>query len=457
MSRLLSYQGVDPAWEERERSAFAKHSNRPGATVGQFLLGRFLEEDIHVSCKPMLPRDVVELNGKVLKGVCILQIVDVVNIGASFEHRTENSKGPSRTLKLCLTDGYQVISGFEYQWLPQLSVNTPRGSKVAIQNVAVRHGMLLLTPSTCQLVGSSGEPVEADKRKTKGATKDPTAGAYSAALLTTGSIGGPAIKPSGGTPQKASMDRDRPLFIATSGEQSPIIPLLPVNEDCAGPDSPKTSLQPQLTLQSTSKPPSIMTKVAIIYYSTYGHIVQMAEAVKEGVEKVEGVTATIYQVPETLPEDILTLIHAPAKKDYPIATPDTLKEYDGILFGFPTRFGSQPSQIKAFFDGCGGLWAAGALVGKPAGIFFSTGSLGSGQETTAYSALPFFAHQGMTYVPLGYRSPLLFNLEEVHGGSPWGAGTIAGGDGSRQPSQLELDVAKVQGESFAQVAKKLAA
>ncbi|TMW62503.1 hypothetical protein Poli38472_005121 [Pythium oligandrum] len=200
-----------------------------------------------------------------------------------------------------------------------------------------------------------------------------------------------------------------------------------------------------------------MTKIAIIYYSTYGHISKMAEAVKEGVELVTGVTATIYQVAETLPEEVLSKMHAAPKKDHPIATPDTLKEADGILFGFPTRFGSLPAQVKALFDACGGLWAAGSLVGKPAGVFFSTGTLGGGQETTAFTSVTFFAHHGMTFVPLGYRCPLLFNLDEIHGGSPWGAGTLAGGDGSRQPSKLELDVAKAQGESFASVAKKLSA
>uniref|UniRef100_K3WM09 Flavodoxin-like domain-containing protein n=1 Tax=Globisporangium ultimum (strain ATCC 200006 / CBS 805.95 / DAOM BR144) TaxID=431595 RepID=K3WM09_GLOUD len=200
-----------------------------------------------------------------------------------------------------------------------------------------------------------------------------------------------------------------------------------------------------------------MTKIAIVYYSTYGHIAKMAESVKEGVESVEGVTAEIYQVQETLSEDVLAKLYAAPKKDHPIATPDVLKEADGILFGFPTRFGSFPAQVKALFDSTGGLWSTGALVGKPAGIFFSTGTQGGGQETTAFTTLTFLAHQGLTYVPLGYRSPLLFNFEEIHGGSPWGAGTYAGPDGSRQPSKLELDVAKVQGESFAQVAKKLSA
>ncbi|GAB9465397.1 Nad quinone oxidoreductase [Globisporangium polare] len=200
-----------------------------------------------------------------------------------------------------------------------------------------------------------------------------------------------------------------------------------------------------------------MTKIAIVYYSTYGHIAKMAEAIKEGVEKVTGATAEIYQIAETLPEEVLSKMHAPPKKDHPIATADVLKEADGILFGFPTRFGSFPAQVKALFDSTGGLWSTGGLVGKPAGVFFSTGTQGGGQETTAFTTVTFLAHQGLTFVPLGYRSPLLFSFEEIHGGSPWGAGTYAGPDGSRQPTELELDVAKVQGESFAQVAKKLSA
>ncbi|CEG41450.1 nad h:quinone type iv [Plasmopara halstedii] len=183
----------------------------------------------------------------------------------------------------------------------------------------------------------------------------------------------------------------------------------------------------------------------------------MAESVKSGVESVDGVTAEIYQVEETLSDETLSKMHAPSKKDHPIATPDVLKEANGILFGIPTRFGLVPAQVKALFDACGGLWAAGALVGKPAGIFFSTGTMGGGQETTAFTTLTFLTHQGMTFVPLGYRSKHLLNMDEIHGGSPWGAGTFAGPSGARQPTQLELDVAKAQGESFAVVAKKLSA
>ncbi|RLN38118.1 hypothetical protein BBJ28_00009965 [Nothophytophthora sp. Chile5] len=200
-----------------------------------------------------------------------------------------------------------------------------------------------------------------------------------------------------------------------------------------------------------------MTKLVIVYYSMYGHIAKMAESVKAGVESVGGVTAELYQIQETLPEEVLGKMHAAPKKDHPVATPDVLKDADGILFGIPTRFGSMPAQVKALFDSCGGLWASGALVGKPAGIFFSTGTQGGGQETTAFTSLTFLTHHGMTFVPLGYRSPLLFNMDETHGGSPWGAGTFAGADGSRQPTKLELDVAKAQGEAFAGVAKKLSA
>ncbi|KAG6614573.1 NAD(P)H:quinone oxidoreductase, type IV [Phytophthora cinnamomi] len=171
--------------------------------------------------------------------------------------------------------------------------------------------------------------------------------------------------------------------------------------------------------------------IAIVYYSTYGHTATLAESIKEGIESVPGVTATIYQIAETLSDEILTKTHAPPKRDYPVATPETLKEADGILFGFPTR--------------------------KPAGTFFSTSLLGAGQETTALSAVTFLVSHGMTYVPLGYRAKELFNVEEIHGGSPWGAGAIAGPQSDRQVSKLEKDIAVTQGKSFAEVVKKLSA
>ncbi|TMW64956.1 hypothetical protein Poli38472_009123 [Pythium oligandrum] len=207
----------------------------------------------------------------------------------------------------------------------------------------------------------------------------------------------------------------------------------------------------------TSPAADKVTRIAIVYYSTYGHVATLANAIQQGAKIIPGVEVQIYQVAETLSEDVLAKMGAPPKGDHPIATPDVLKEADGILFGMPTRFGTVPAQMKNLFDSCGGLWASGALVGKPAGFFFSTGTLAGGQETTAMTSTTFLTHHGMSFVPLGYRSPLLTNLEEVHGGSPWGPGTLAGGDGSRQPSELELNIAKQHGQSFAEIAKKLSA
>lgn len=146
---------------------------------------------------------------------------------------------------------------------------------------------------------------------------------------------------------------------------------------------------------------------------------------------------------------------APKKPDDPIATPEVLKEADGVLFGIPTRFGMAAAQMKAFMDSTGGLWMSGGLVGKPAGVFFSTGTAGGGQETTALTFLTQLSHHGMIYVPIGYSSQLLMNMDEVHGGSAYGAGTLAGTDGSRTPSKLELDVAEHQGGYFAGVVNRL--
>jgi len=201
-----------------------------------------------------------------------------------------------------------------------------------------------------------------------------------------------------------------------------------------------------------------MSKVAtvyVIYYSTHGHIEKLARKVVTGLEKA-GVNAKLFQVAETLSEDVLQKMHAaPKATDVPVITPDQLAEADGFLFGVPTRFGTVPSQIKALFDGCGKLWMTGALYGKFAGVFFSTGSQASGQETTALSCLPFFVHHGISFVPIGYKSGKLGDNTAIHGGSPWGAGTITGADGSRQPSQLELDVAEFQGLEFGSLIKRV--
>jgi len=143
-------------------------------------------------------------------------------------------------------------------------------------------------------------------------------------------------------------------------------------------------------------------------------------------------------------------------KDDEEASAATLADYDGFLFGLPTRFGMAPAQVKALLDSTGGLWQKGALVGKPAGVFFSTGTQNGGQETTALTFVTQLTHHGMVFVPLGYSTPKLFDMDAPHGGSPYGAGTLAGPDGSRQPSALEKDIAEAHGEHFGTIAAKLA-
>ncbi|RUP43298.1 NAD(P)H:quinone oxidoreductase, type IV [Jimgerdemannia flammicorona] len=195
-----------------------------------------------------------------------------------------------------------------------------------------------------------------------------------------------------------------------------------------------------------------MAKVYIVIYTTYSHIYKMALEVQKGLE-ASGVEVKIYQVPETLSEEILAKMHAPPKPNVPIITAAELEEADGFIFGFGTRFGQMPAQFKAFLDSTGGLWAKGALAGKFAGIFTSTASQHGGQETTIFTTIPYLAHHGIIYVPLGYANPNLFDISAVNGGSPYGAGCIAGGDGSRQPSESELAVAKTQGENFGKLVK----
>jgi len=188
----------------------------------------------------------------------------------------------------------------------------------------------------------------------------------------------------------------------------------------------------------------------------YGHIAKLAEAEKAGLKKA-GIEADLYQIEETLPQEVLAKMHAPPKSDYPVVTPDILETYDAFLFGIPTRYGNFPAQWKAFWDSTGKQWASGGFWGKYAGIFVSTGTPGGGQETTAIAALSTLTHHGIIYVPLGYKTafPILANLSEARGGSPWGAGTFAGADGSRQPTALELELATTHGESFAMAIKKV--
>lgn len=198
-------------------------------------------------------------------------------------------------------------------------------------------------------------------------------------------------------------------------------------------------------------------KVAIIYYSTFGHISTLAKKEKEGVDASGLAEACdIYLVAETLSDDVLNSMQAPTKENFPIATMETLVEYDAFLFGLPTRFGSLPAQWAEFWSKTSQLWANASLAGKPAGYFVSTSLQGGGQESTIRNVLSYLVHHGMPFIPLGYGEsfPLLTDFDEVHGGSSFGAGTFAGPDGSREVSELESTLAFNQGNSFAQSASK---
>ena len=200
-----------------------------------------------------------------------------------------------------------------------------------------------------------------------------------------------------------------------------------------------------------------MTKIGIVYYSTYGHVRALALEVKKGLESA-GCDVTLLRVAETLTTATLKKMGAPGvgKEDVE-ATAAKLAEYDGIMFGLSARFGTMPAQMKALLDSTGGLWQSGALIGKPAGVFISTGTQNGGQETTALTFITQLVHHGMIFVPMGYSNPLLFDLKEPHGGSPYGAGTLAGPDGSRMASDLEKQLANHHGQHFGKWAKKLAA
>ncbi len=195
-----------------------------------------------------------------------------------------------------------------------------------------------------------------------------------------------------------------------------------------------------------------MAKVLVLYYSMYGHIETMAQAVAEGAKKVSGVEVTVKRVPETMPAEVFEKAGG-KKQDIPTATPAELADYDAIIFGTPTRFGNMAGQMRTFLDQTGGLWASGALYGKLASVFSSTGT-GGGQEHTISSTWTTLAHHGMIIVPIGYGTKELFDVSHVRGGTPYGATTIAGGDGSRQPSEEELAIARYQGEYVAGLAVK---
>ncbi|WP_029652449.1 NAD(P)H:quinone oxidoreductase [Marinobacter daepoensis] len=197
-----------------------------------------------------------------------------------------------------------------------------------------------------------------------------------------------------------------------------------------------------------------MAKVLVLYYSMYGHIESMANTVAEGARGVEGAEVVVKRVPETMADE--AFLNAGGKSDQaaPVADPKELADYDAIIFGTPTRFGNMAGQMRTFLDQTGGLWAEGKLFGKVGSVFTSTGT-GGGQEMTITSFWTSLAHHGMVLAPIGYGTPEFFDISEVNGGTPYGASTIAGGDGSRQPSNKELAIARFQGKHVAELAIKL--
>ena len=197
-----------------------------------------------------------------------------------------------------------------------------------------------------------------------------------------------------------------------------------------------------------------MTKVLVLYYSSYGHIETMANAVAEGVRS-GGAQVDIKRVPETCPQDVAVASHFKLNQAAPIAAIDDLAGYDAIIIGCPTRFGRMASQMASFLDQAGGLWARGALNGKVGAAFTSSATQHGGNETTLFSIITNLLHFGMVIVGLPYSHQGQMTLEEITGGAPYGATTIAGGDGSRQPSAIELAGARHQGELVARTAAKL--
>ena len=198
------------------------------------------------------------------------------------------------------------------------------------------------------------------------------------------------------------------------------------------------------------------TKVLVLYYSSYGHIERMAGAIAEGGRSVEGTEVVIKRVPELVPEEIARKSGMKLDQAAPIATIDELPEYDAIIFGTPTRFGNMAAQMRNFLDQTGRLWMSGALIGKVGSVFASTATQHGGQETTITSFHTTLFHLGFVVVGVPYSCKGLLDMDEISGGTPYGATTLAGGDGSRQPSENELAIARFQGEHVARIAQRLA-
>jgi len=199
-----------------------------------------------------------------------------------------------------------------------------------------------------------------------------------------------------------------------------------------------------------------MARILVLYYSMYGHIETMAGAVADGA-RAAGATVTLKRVPDTIPREVAEKAHAKLDQAAPEASPQELDQYDAIILGCPTRYGRMAAQMAQFWDQTGGLWARGALIGKVGSAFTSTATQHGGQETTLLAMHTMFFHHGMVLVGLPYSAAGQMTLDGISGGSPYGATTIAGGKGERQPSANELELARFQGRHVAEVAAKLAA
>lgn len=197
-----------------------------------------------------------------------------------------------------------------------------------------------------------------------------------------------------------------------------------------------------------------MTKVLVLYHSSYGHIEALAQEIAAGVAQVDGAQPVIKRVPETMDAETMARFGMKADQAAPVASVDELPTYDAIVFGTPTRFGNMSGQMRTFLDQTGGLWAKGALAGKPAGVFTATGT-GGGKEATALSFYPTLLHLGMIIVGVPYTVTELFDPMTAPGASPYSSGTLAGGDGSRQPTDQERAIARAHGARIAQIARKL--
>jgi NAD(P)H dehydrogenase (quinone) len=218
-------------------------------------------------------------------------------------------------------------------------------------------------------------------------------------------------------------------------------------------------LQPSVDRVMVARDPTeqTMARILILYHSMYGHIERMAQAQADGAREVDGADVIIKRVPETMSDDDVKRVGGKLGQVAPVAKPDELADYDAIIFGTPTRFGNMTGQMRTFLDQTGGLWAKGALIGKVGSVFTSSATQHGGQESTILSFHTTLLHHGMVLVGLPYSESRQTGLDEIKGGSPYGASTIAGGQGERQPSEQELGMARFQGRHVTGIATRLAA